>query len=329
MPDLPVAHLRCPGLPDPNAYAGTVARRIVPLIEDAHLVVVQGDTSSALGGALGASMAGIAVAHVEAGLRSHDRMNPWPEEDFRIAIDRVADLLFAPTELSAANLRREGMRGLIRVAGNTGVDALLERIPHLVCSPWATHSGRRILVTCHRRESWGEGFEAIASCLNAIARMEDVSVTMVLHPNPRVAAEMRRLLDDRIACQQPCDHLEMLERMSESDLILSDSGGMQEEAPTLGVPLLILRDRTERPECIASGNAILVGRDPAFILETVERLLGDPRALCAMRWPSFPFGDGGASGRIADEIEHWLDSSVRRSAPRSPSSRSAKAPASP
>lgn len=126
---LPVAELGCAGLADPYRHVGLVARSISPAIAASHLVVVQGDTSSALGGALGASQGGIPVAHVEAGLRSHDRANPWPEEDFRIAIDGIADLLFAPTELNAANLCREGVRGQVLVTGNTGIDALLERMP--------------------------------------------------------------------------------------------------------------------------------------------------------------------------------------------------------
>lgn len=329
MPRVPTIELRCSGSPDPNLFAGAVARRIVPALETAQMVVVQGDTSSALGGAVGGSLAGLPVAHVEAGLRSHDRMNPWPEEDFRIAIDRLSSLLFAPTELSAANLRREGVGGLVRVTGNTGVDALLECIPKLRTSPSAAGRGRHILVTCHRRESWGEGLEAIASCLKAIVALGDLAITMILHPNPRVASKMRRLLAGvpGIELCDPCGHLEMLERMSESCLILSDSGGIQEEAPTLGIPLLILRDRTERPECIASGNAILVGREPNTILQTVERLLGDPRALCAMRWPSFPFGEGRASQRIAEEIDGWLAGGVRPDGLRSPSSRLVRAPA--
>jgi UDP-N-acetylglucosamine 2-epimerase (non-hydrolysing) len=275
---------------------------------------------------LGAQLAGVPVAHVEAGLRSHDRQNPWPEEGFRIAIDTSSDLLFAPTELSAANLRRERMPGQIVVVGNTGIDALIAQIPLLQFS--ARGEARRVLVTCHRRESWGEGLHAIAECLEAIAGLPEVLVTMVLHPNPRLADEMRQLLGtSAIELREPCAHLEMLQRMTGSHLILSDSGGMQEEAPTLGVPLLILRDRTERPECIASGNAILVGRDPAYILHTVERLLSDREALQAMRRPSFPFGDGRASQRIAVEIERWLDRDVRPIEPRSPSSPSATVPA--
>lgn len=313
--------LRCAGQPDPHAHAGQVARRLAPLVGDASLVVVQGDTSSALGGALGAQLAGVRVAHVEAGLRSHDRWNPWPEEDFRVAIDAVADLLFAPTEYSAANLRREGVSGIVRVTGNTGIDALLERIPLLRSASRRADAKRQLLVTCHRRESWGEGLRAIASCLRVVAGRSDVTVAMVLHPNPHVAEEMRRLLQGApdVELHEPCGHLEMLQRMSESALILSDSGGIQEEAPTLGVPLLILRDRTERPECIASGNAILVGRDPDRILRTVERLLDDPYSLNAMRFPGFPFGDGRASQRIALEVQRWLESSVSSAESRSPS----------
>ena len=315
-----------PRAPDPHVHAGQVARRAGEVLRGVDLVIVQGDTSSALGGALGAQLAGVPVAHVEAGLRSHDRQNPWPEEDFRIAIDAAADLLFAPTELSAANLRRERMPGEIRVVGNTGVDALLGRIPLLQSASRA--DAKRVLVTCHRRESWGDGLEAIAECLTAIGRMPAVRVTMVLHSNPRVADHMRRLLGTtNIELREPCGHLEMLQLMSGSDMILSDSGGMQEEAPTLGVPLLILRDRTERPECIASGNAILVGRNPGHIRQTVERLLSDQAALDAMRRPSFPFGDGRASQRIAVEIERWLDRIVRPIEPRSPSFPSATAQA--
>ena len=148
-----------------------------------QLVVVQGDTSTAFGGALGAALAGIPVAHVEAGLRSHDRRNPWPEEDFRIGIDRLAELLLAPTALNASNLRREGVRGAIHVTGNTGIDALLERMPLLRATPEAC-AKRRLLVTCHRRESWGEGLVGIAACLIALARREDVAIDIVLHPNP-------------------------------------------------------------------------------------------------------------------------------------------------
>ena len=325
MPELPLIELACPGLPDPNAFAGLVARKAGALLRDARLVVVQGDTSSALGGALGAAQAGIPVAHVEAGLRSHDPLNPWPEEEFRIAIDGASSLLFAPTELNAANLRREGSTGRVHVTGNTGIDALMTLVPGMRPRPPATPS-RRLLVTCHRRESWGEGLDAIASSLIAIGRRADVAISLVLHPNPAVAAEMRRLLGhvQNIALCDPCGHREMLQRMRDSDLILSDSGGMQEEAPALGVPLLILRDRTERPEGIASGNAVLAGRDAGRIRSLVERLLDDEESLAAMARTALPYGDGFASERIASVIERWLGEGLSSDEPRSPSYRSAK-----
>lgn len=300
--------LGCTGQADPHRHVAHVARSIRRAIDGAKLIVVQGDTSSALGGALGAAMAGVPVAHVEAGLRSHDRANPWPEEDFRIAVDAEADLLFAPTPLSAANLRREGARGQIVITGNTAIDALLERIP-LLAAPDERNGGlRRLLVTCHRRESWGEGLHGIAGCLREIAGRGDVSITFVLHPNPAVAGEMRVLLGGcaNILLREPCAHVEMLRLLRGSDLVLSDSGGVQEEAPALGVPLLVLRDRTERPEGILSGNALLVGRDPATIRATVDRLLGEDAALDAMRKPALPYGDGRASRRIAAAIEQWL-----------------------
>lgn len=326
MPAIPVFELGCTGQPDPHAHVRAVTRSIGAAIGGVRLVVVQGDTSSALGGALGAAQTGIPVAHVEAGLRSHDRRNPWPEEDFRIAIDGLATLLFAPTELSAANLRREGNCGQIEVTGNTGIDALLGRLP-LIPAPQSNTGQRRLLVTCHRRESWGDGFEAIAACLRTIARRGDAAIAFVLHPNPTVAGDMRRLLAGlrNIALHAPCSHLEMLQRMRDSDLILSDSGGMQEEAPVLGVPLLILRDRTERPEGIVSGNLILVGRYPERIAETVDRLLDEPNTLESMSRPALPYGDGRASERIAASIDLWL----RRDEPRSPSFRSVTEPVAP
>lgn len=325
MPELPTVDLGCRGMSDPHAHLKLVARGIGPAIADAALVVVQGDTSSAFGGALGAAQLGIPVAHVEAGLRSHDRRNPWPEEDFRIAIDALSCLLFAPTELNAANLRREGVSAAIHVTGNTGIDALHGRIPLLLASTEGPAGKRKILVTCHRRESWGEGLVGISMCLTSLASRGDVAIELVLHPNPAVAGEMRRLLCGRsnIALIEPCGHLEMLDRMRCSDLILSDSGGMQEEAPALGIPLLILRDRTERPEGIASGNAILVGRDPVRIRRVVEMLLGNEALLQSMRRPALPYGDGLSADRIACIIEEWLSPAGLRS----PSFRSEREPA--
>ena len=264
-------------------------------------MLVQGDTSSALGGALAAQSAGVPIGHVEAGLRTHDSRNPWPEEDFRKQVDALSALLFAPTELSAANLRRERVRGTIHVTGNTAVDAVKRMMTRLPPRSLSDRDRCGLLVTCHRRESWGEGLQEIARALRDICATGRVMTDFVLHPNPEVAARFHAMLDGAqgITLHQPCVHWEMLARMQASDLILSDSGGMQEEAAVLGVPLLILRDRTERPEAIASGNIALVGRDPKCITAEVARLLDDPAALDAMRRSAMPYGDGQASELIA------------------------------
>lgn len=305
-PDVPFVDLGCRGLQDPHAHAASVSAALLPHLSGLRLLIVQGDTSSAFGGALAAAEAGVSVAHVEAGLRSHDSRHPWPEEDFRIAIDRIAALLFAPTELSAANLRREQLAGAIHVTGNSGIDAALAR-------PVATAAVRdggspRLLVTCHRRESWGEGLESIAAAVNDIACAGIARVRFVLHPNPDVADTMRRLLAGAPGVElcPPCSHGEMLQAMCEADLILSDSGGMQEEAPLLGVPLIVLRKRTERPEAIASGNIALVGTSRERIVATVRRLLSDPRQLARMSRRSHSYGDGLASARIADIVADWV-----------------------
>ena len=300
----PGAGLACPGQQDPYAHVGSVSRAVAAVLAQhpARLVVVQGDTSSALGGALGARLAGVAVAHVEAGLRSHDRRNPWPEEEFRIAIDRDSELLFAVTELSAANLRRERARGAIHVTGNTGIDAVLA-----IRTPLPTrHSGGapRLLVTCHRRENWGDGLAAIAAALSEIAREGIARIEVILHPNPFVSGQMRAMLlgEPGVAFRHACSHSDAIEAMLRSDLVLSDSGGIQEEATALGVPLLVLRRTTERPEAIASGNVELVGTEPDRIVSAVRRRIARTESARA----SLPFGDGRAGERIAGAIEQWL-----------------------
>lgn len=306
-----LVRLGCAGLEDPHAHVGLVTRTLLPVLGNTDLVIVQGDTSSALAGALAGAQADIPVAHVEAGLRSHDPLSPWPEEEFRIAIDECATLLFAPTELNAANLRFERAPGLLFVTGNTAVDALVEQLPLLRApSPPREERPQRLLVTCHRRESWGEALHGIAAALRAIAAVRRIEMRVVLHPNPRVASDTLRLLagTPNVEFRDPCCHLEMLQLMRESDLVLSDSGGMQEEAPALGVPLLVLRERTERPEGIASGNCKLVGREESRVRAAAEALLTDERSLGAMREPAFPYGDGRASQRIAAAVDEWLSS---------------------
>jgi UDP-N-acetylglucosamine 2-epimerase (non-hydrolysing) len=285
----------------------TATVRSLLLRKPPHLLVVQGDTSSAFGAAIAAFAAGVPLAHVEAGLRTHDPAMPWPEEEFRTAIDARAELLFAPTAKSASNLDSERVRGEIHVTGNTGIDALLRAETQLAPRDCENQS-RRLLVTCHRRESWGEGLRSIAAALVELAQDPAVRIDVVLHPNLHVAATMRALLGGipTISLLAPCDHPELVRRMHQSDLVLSDSGGIQEEAPALGVPLLVLREKTERPEGIATGNARLVGTNAAAIVKEARRLLGEPNALAAMSRCAFPYGDGQAAPRIAEAVDRWL-----------------------
>jgi UDP-N-acetylglucosamine 2-epimerase (non-hydrolysing) len=272
------------------------------------LLIVQGDTSSALGGALAGFTAGIPVAHVEAGLRTHDLLLPWPEEGYRTRIDARADLLFAPTEGASANLRQESVAGAIHVTGNTAIDALLDVVANLPSSQGVRES-RRILVTCHRRESWGEGLRSVANAVVELAAEGIAAIDVILPPNRHVATTLTQLLrgNPNVTLLEPCSHRDLVGRMRNAELILSDSGGMQEEAPALGVPLLILRDKTERPEGIATGNMRLVGTSTAAIVAEARHLLTDPVAYAAMSRPAFPYGDGRAATRIATIIGEWLD----------------------
>ena len=305
--ELPAERLGCPGEQDPHRHVGAVTAAFLPSVaRSPGLVVVQGDTSSALGAALAGFTAGVPVAHVEAGLRTHDVQLPWPEEEYRTAIDARADLLFAPTEVAADNLRGEQVPGEIHVTGNTSIDAILALEAQLPTAPLRNGKRPKLLVTAHRRESWGEGLRSIADALHQLA--SDADIDFVLHPNRHVAAAMRGLLCEaaHIRLIEPCGHRELVERMRNADLILSDSGGIQEEAPALGVPLLVLREKTERPEGLASGSACLVGTSTDRIVTEAHRLLHDPAKLAQMRKRSFPYGDGKSGRRIAKIIEDWL-----------------------
>lgn len=303
-------HLGCPGQENPHLHVRNVTEALLPLLADApNLLLVQGDTSSALGGALAGFTAGVPVAHVEAGLRTHDPALPWPEEEYRTAIDADADLLFAPTELAAGNLHAEKVGGEIHVTGNSGIDALLSVQAQLPPPSLRDRGLPRLLVTCHRRESWGEGLESIAAALVELATRGTVRIDLILHPNPHVAGTMRRLLSGipNVRLLNPCGYPELVRRMRDCDLILSDSGGIQEEAPVLGTPLLVLREKTERPEGIASGNARLVGTDTGSIVEEASRLLADQAEWAAMARKTLPYGDGRAAPRMAAIIEDWLE----------------------
>ena len=301
--------LHCQAGGEPDALVAEVARAVAPLLaEPPALLVVQGDTASALGGAVAAFAAAVPVAHVEAGLRSFDSTMPWPEEEYRCAIDARADLLFAPTEISAGNLEAEGVPGRIYVTGNTGIDALLATLASSRPASIVRDSGLKLLVTCHRRESWGAGLRSIAEALIQLAAAYPLHIDLVLHPNPCVAGAMRDLLAGQpgIHLVDPLGHAEMIAAMQGSDILLSDSGGVQEVAPALGIPLLVLREKTERPEGVASGNMLLVGTDRQRIVDTVVRLL-DPSLRAAMSRPAFPYGDGRSAERIAGHIADFLE----------------------
>lgn len=302
--------LDCRGRRNPLAHSDAVARAMVAVLADPPaMLVVQGDTSSALGGAMAGFAAGVPIAHVEAGLRTFDAAMPWPEEQNRVTIDRLASLLLAPTATSAANLRAEQVAGEIVITGNSGIDALFEVIERLgPASPHASSDRLRLLVTCHRRENWGRPMRAVAAALRHLARQGVVEIRVVLHTNPAVAEAMRKALEPEpaVALIPPLEHHEMITEMRRADLLLSDSGGVQEEAPALGTPLLVLRDKTERPEGIASGNMILAGTDRDRIIALVMRL-ADPAIRAAMSRPSLPFGDGKSGPRIASAMASWIE----------------------
>jgi len=300
--------LDCRGVPDPRDLVERISRSVAPLLaERPGLMIVHGDTASAFGGALAAFAARIPVAHVEAGLRSFDPQMPWPEEEFRTAIDARAALLFAPTEISAANLKAEGVPGRVFVTGNTGIDALMAVVDRLPRAGLDSERPLSLLVTCHRRESWGDGLRSIAAALTDLAGRHLLAIKLVLHPNPAVASVMRELLPAKTGVRllEPLTHEQMIKAMLAGDIILSDSGGMQEEAPALGIPLLVLREKTERPEGVASGNMLLVGTDRNRIVAGVERLL-DPGVRAAMSRRAFPYGDGHSAERIAGHIADYL-----------------------
>ncbi|MCU1347443.1 MAG: UDP-N-acetyl glucosamine 2-epimerase [Acidobacteria bacterium] len=279
------------------------------------VVVVQGDTTTAFAAGLAAFYAGIDVAHVEAGLRSGDSLAPWPEEVNRKLLSVVTRFHFAPTEDARENLLREGTDpALIHVTGNTVIDALQKAVSRIAGDDALRGQldadlsfldpGRQlILVTGHRRESFGEGFESICGALAEIASDHgNVEIVYPVHLNPNVQRPVHRLLGkkDRVHLIDPVDYLSFVRLMTRSDFILTDSGGVQEEASTLGKPVLVMRDTTERPEGVRGGNVRLVGtRQPGIVAEA-KLLLTDSAHRASMSHPSSAFGDGKASARIAE-----------------------------
>jgi UDP-N-acetylglucosamine 2-epimerase (non-hydrolysing) len=278
------------------------------------LVLVQGDTSTTLAAALSAHYRQIEVGHVEAGLRTGNLSAPWPEEANRRLTSVLAKYHFAPTSNARDNLLREGISEAgIHVTGNTVIDVLLDTAARIhkdaaLCSELETRFGflnphkRLILVTGHRRECFVSGLESVCHALAEIARRGDVEVVYPVHLNPRVKEPVHRLLEDvpGVFLIEPQDYLPFVYLMDRAALIITDSGGIQEEAPALGKPVLVTRETTERPEAIEAGTAILVGTDRSAIVREVNRLLDDTAAYEAMSCAHNPYGDGKAALRIRE-----------------------------
>ena len=284
--------------------------------EQPDRVLVQGDTTTAMAATLAAFYRQIPVGHIEAGLRSGNNYSPWPEEVNRRIISTIADLHFAPTAGARDNLLKENIPpDSIHVTGNTVIDALCEirqRLSGYQHNPETEHilkaasdgKKRLLLVTSHRRENWGHGMQEVCEALRVLAARDDVSIVYSVHPNPNVRAAAHAALAGHawITLVEPMDYLAFVALMTASHFILTDSGGVQEEAPALGKPVLVLRDTTERPEGVEAGGARLVGTTTAAIVSEAQRLLDDPRAYDQMSQAPNPYGDGKAACRIAGHI---------------------------
>jgi UDP-N-acetylglucosamine 2-epimerase (non-hydrolysing) len=280
-------------------------------------VVVQGDTTSTMSGALAAFYRRIPVGHVEAGLRTGDFTQPFPEELNRVVAGRLAALHFAPTEGARRNLIEERTpEESIFVTGNTGIDAVLQIARALESGsleaaewPWLDVRRKLVLVTAHRRESFGGGIERICCALEELARRGDVQIAYPVHRNPKVLHPVLARLEGipNVVLLEPLDYRSFVDLLRRAWIAVSDSGGIQEEAPSLGKPVLVLRDRTERPEAVAAGTVKLVGTDPERIVHEAARLLDDEAEYQSMSRIHNPYGDGHASERIVDIIRRHLD----------------------
>jgi UDP-N-acetylglucosamine 2-epimerase len=276
--------------------------------ETPDLLLVQGDTTTAMVGALAAFHRRIPVGHVEAGLRTGDLERPFPEEANRRVIDLVADLCFAPTEGAAGLLRAEGVaEARIHVTGNTVVDAL-QWISSLAAPAGVEPARGEVLITVHRRESFGAPLrEIFAAVRDLAAAFPDIRFVYPVHRNPNVRRPAHELLAGlpNLELHEPFDYLELVRRLRSARLVLTDSGGLQEEAPTFGKPVLVLRETTERPEGVEAGIAQLVGHDRARIVAEASRLLTDEAAYAAVATAVNPYGDGRAAERIAAVLARW------------------------
>jgi UDP-N-acetylglucosamine 2-epimerase (non-hydrolysing) len=277
-----------------------------------QLVIVQGDTTTAFAAALAAFYQQIPIGHVEAGLRTDNLFNPYPEEANRRLISQIAQLHFAPTSLAVENLHKSGVTGKVYETGNTVIDALLtvaKSQPACDISGLDWSKYRIILATVHRRENWGEPLQSIAAgMLQILEQFPDTALLLPLHRNPTVREPLTQILGNhpRVFLTEPLDYSQLVGAIQRSYLLLSDSGGLQEEAPSLGKPVLVLRDTTERPEAVTGGTAKLVGTDAARIFAAASELLSDMRAYQTMATAINPFGDGSASTQILAAVEEFF-----------------------
>ena len=305
-----------------QTLAQSTARMIASLepvmkSEQPDMVVVQGDTTTTLCGALAAFYSRVPVAHVEAGLRTWDPGRPFPEEMNRVLTGRMTQLHFAATSGAARNLENEGVdRSRICVTGNSGIDAVLHVKDGLENGtlrgaewPQLDPLKKLIVVTAHRRESFGDGFESICGALAELAQRDDVQIVYPVHRNPNVLDPVNRKLGnlDNVFLVPPLDYVPFVDLMRRAYLLISDSGGVQEEAPSLGKPLLILRDKTERPEAVEAATAVLVGTDPARIVCEANLLLDDAEEYARRSRVHNPYGDGRASSRIGAAIRSFFE----------------------
>lgn len=291
-----------------------------PVFEDFQpdLVLVHGDTTTSLSTSLAAYYHKAAVGHVEAGLRTGNIYSPWPEEVNRKVTGAIARLHFAPTQSSLDNLLAEAVpQDHVSVTGNTVIDALHQVIDRLNSAPDLVPAlaeklplpadKRILLVTGHRRESFGSGFERICQALSRLAAREDLHIVYPVHMNPNVKGPVEQHLSgfDNVSLIAPQDYLPFVYLMSRADVILTDSGGVQEEAPSLGKPVLVMRDKTERPEAVQAGTVKLVGTDADLIVSEVSALLDNEETYARMSHAHNPYGDGKATQRILEAIQAW------------------------
>jgi len=283
--------------------------------ERPDMVVVQGDTTTTFCGALAAFYAGISVGHVEAGLRTHDMRQPFPEEMNRVLATRLTSLHFAATSRGADALAAEGITTGVFVTGNTGIDALLSVRDRLAAGTLNSALSlplnlekRLVVVTTHRRENFGAGLERICAAILGLAARPDVQIVVPVHPNPQVRSVVLNMLGatENVVLIEPLDYVEFVDLMRRSYILLTDSGGVQEEAPSLGKPVLVLRDKTERPEAVESGTARLVGTDTNLIVGETARLLDDFVEYAHRAQVNNPYGDGQASKRIAAAMAEYF-----------------------